>query len=123
MANNPPSVTILASSSYAAGTVLTGTQLFSASDPQGLSDINHITLYDANVTGGAVWRYNGSVITPGGAATGGFQFDYANRGLLTYTVGAGSNDFVFDAFDQAGAVSPDALWTITGTSVNHPPSV
>src|SRR5437762_3082637 len=76
MANNPPSVTILAAASYPAGTVLTGTQLFSASDPQGLSDINHITLYDLSTTGGAVWRYNGSIITPGGAAAGGFSFDY-----------------------------------------------
>ena len=56
MANSPPQVTILASSSYPAGTVLTGSQLFSASDPNGASDINHITLYDATTTNGAVWR-------------------------------------------------------------------
>src|SRR5204862_7673764 len=83
---------------------------------------DHITLYDSTTTNGAVWRYNGSVITPGGAAAGGYSFAYANRGLLTYTVGTGSNDFVFDAFDKAGAVSPDATWTITGTSSNNPPS-
>lgn len=123
MANNPPAVTILAGSSYAAGTVLTGTQLFSASDPQGSSDIDYIKLFDSGVTGGAVWRYNGSIITPGGGASGGFQFEYANRGLLSYTVGTGSNDFVFEAFDNAGVDSNDALHTITGTSTNNPPVV
>lgn len=121
MANNPPVVTILAGSSYAAGTVLTGTQLFSASDPQGSSDIDYIKVFDNVQENGAVWRYNGSVITPGGAAAGGFQFEYANRGLLTYMVGTGSNAFVIEAFDNAGADSNDATLTITGTSADTIP--
>ena len=117
--NTAPVVTILAQSSYAAGTVLTGSQLFSVSDPQGASDIGVIFLYDANVTNGAVWRYNGSVITPGGASSGGFSFDYANRSLLTYTVGTGSNDFAIEAFDKSGANSVvDPVHTITGTSTS-----
>jgi hypothetical protein len=53
----------------------------------------------------------------GGAASGGFQLDYANRGLLTYTVGTGSNDFTIDAVDKAGAVSNDATSTITGQPI------
>ena len=117
-----PSVAILAQPSYPTGTVLTGTQLFSASDPQGVSDIHHIKVYDGIPQAGAVWKYNTSVITPGSA---GFQFDYANRGLLTYTVGTGSNSFLFEAFDNAGHDSDDAAgtWTITGTSVSTAPSV
>jgi Ca2+-binding RTX toxin-like protein len=111
-----PTVTILAGSSYAAGTVLTGTDLFSADDPDGISDIDHITLFDDDTTGGAVWRYDGSIITPGGAAEGGYSFDYANRNLLTYTVGTGANDFVFEAFDKEGKDSNDALHTIMGMS-------
>src|SRR5204862_4326819 len=81
---------------------------------------DHITLYDSTTTNGAVWRYNGSVITPGGAAAGGYSFAYANRGLLTYTVGTGSNDFVFDAFDKAGTVSPDTFDTKSGSAVISP---
>ncbi|WP_444464691.1 beta strand repeat-containing protein [Rhodobacter capsulatus] len=118
--NSPPVVTALAGSSYAAGTVLTGTDLFSASDPQGSSDIDYIRVFDASLTGGAVWRYNGSVVTPGSA---GFQFEYANRGLLTYTVGTGSNTFVIEAFDNAGADSNDATLTIAGVATNSPPVV
>jgi hypothetical protein len=119
--NNAPLVTTLAGSNYAAGTVLTGTQLFSASDPQGSPDIDYIRVFDESQTGGAVWRYKGSVVTPG---SGGFQFEYGNRGLLTYTVGTGSNSFVIEAFDTAGADSNDASLTISGTTnVNNAPLV
>ncbi len=122
--NASPAVTILAGSNYAAGTVLTGTELFSATDPQGSSDIDYIKVFDANETGGAVWRYNGSIIHPGDGSQG-FQFEYGNRSLLTYTVGPGSNDFVIEAFDDAGEDSSDALHSIsgTGTSANDPPTV
>ncbi|MEK7996625.1 MAG: peptidoglycan recognition family protein, partial [Planctomycetota bacterium] len=118
--NTAPSVTILAASSYAAGTVLTGTQLFSASDAQGASDINHITIYDANETNGAVWKYNSAVIHPG---SGGYQIAYANRGLLTYTVGTGGNDSQIQAFDNAGLPSNAPVMSITGTATNTAPSV
>lgn len=114
--NSAPTVTILASASYAAGTVLTGSQLFSASDPDGSSDIDYIKVFDNSTTGGAVWKYNGQIITPGGASAGGYQFEYANRDLLTYTVGTGSNDFVFEAFDMAGVDSNDAGHEIAGGS-------
>src|SRR5437588_278606 len=80
--NNPPSGTILAGSSYAADTLLTRTHLFSFPTRRSSDLIDHITLYDSTTTNGAVWRYNGSVITPGGAAAGGFSFAYANRGLV-----------------------------------------
>ena len=121
--NSAPSVTIQAGSSYAQGTVLNGSNLFSASDPDGASDIDYIKLYDANTTGGGVWRYNGSVITPGGEVSGGYQFEYGNRNLLTYTVGVGTNDFVFEAFDDAGEDSNDAVGEITGTATNSASSV
>lgn len=113
--NQPPEVNILAASDYAAGTVLTGIDLISVTDPDGLSDIDFIKLFDANTTGGGVWRYNGSVVTPGGATAGGYQFEYGDRGLLTYEVGLGANDFVFEAFDISGADSNDTLGEITGT--------
>ncbi len=118
--NSPPTVTILAGSSYAAGTVLTGSQLFSVSDPQGTSDVNYVRVYDTNVTNGAVWKYNGSIITPGSS---GYPVTYANLNLLTYTVGTGSNDFQVEAVDKSGAVSNDPVHTITGTSTNSPPTV
>jgi hypothetical protein len=123
-ANSPPTITVLANSSYSAGTVLTGADIFSASDPQGTSTIDFIRLYDANVTNGAVWRYNGSIINPGNAASGGFSFEYGNRHLLTYTVGTGVNDFQLEAFDTAGANSAtDPVHSITGTSANSPPTI
>lgn len=102
-ANSAPNLGILAAASYAAGTILTGDQLFSVNDADGAGDIDHITLWDSNQSNGAVWRYNGSVISPGGVAEGGFQFNYANRSLLSYTVGTGENDFGFTAYDDAGA--------------------
>src|SRR5438477_375728 len=123
MANQAPSVTILAASSYAAGTRSEGRRVGKECSSQGVSDIYHITIYDRNMTGGAVMCYNGSIITPGGAAACGFTFDYANRTLLSNTVGSGSNHLVLNAFDQPGAVRPIATWTGTETSSNNPPSV
>ena len=117
--NTAPSVTILAAPSYAAGTVLTGSQLFSVSDAQGTSDIDYVKVFDANPEGGAVWRYSNAVITPGSS---GYQFEHANRNLLSYTVGSGSNQFLFEAFDNAGDDSNDALHTITATA-NQAPTV
>src|SRR5206468_2264095 len=111
--NTAPSVTILASSSYPAGTVLTGTQLFSVSDAQGESDINHVTIFDANETNGAVWKFNNSVIHPGSS---GFQLAYGNRSQLSYTVGTGANDSQIQAFDNAGLPSNAPVLSITGTA-------
>jgi Ca2+-binding RTX toxin-like protein/pimeloyl-ACP methyl ester carboxylesterase len=119
-ANSAPVVTILAGSSYPAGTILTGSQLFSVSDAQGTSDIDYVKIFDNSTTGGGVWRYNGQVITPGGASAGGFQFEYVDRALLTYTVGTGSNDFVFEAFDNSGADSNDAVGVIDGSGGSDP---
>ena len=109
--NDSPVVRILAKESYAAETVLTGTQLFSASDPEGESDIDHMMLFDDVISGAAIWQFDGEVITPGSA---GFEFEYSDRHLLTYTVGAISNDFVFAAFDNSGVASNNAPASISG---------
>ena len=117
--NSAPVVSFYANTSYAAGTTLTGAQIFSVADADGLSDLRSITLWDANQTNGAVWRYNGQGITPGGSAAGGFQFSYANRGLLTYVVGDGSNDFGFTARDNSGAYDYQTF-TINGMATKPP---
>ena len=102
--NNPPVISIIAGLNYAAGTVLTGDQLVSVSDPQGSADIDRVVFYDATTSNGAVWKYDGSVVVPGGGAAG-FSVSYANLSHLTYTVGTGTNDFAVEAFDKSGANS------------------
>ena len=122
--NTAPSVSISAGSSYAAGTVLTGDLLFTASDAQGVGDIDYIKVFDANETSGAEWRYAGALIHPGGGSAG-YAFEYANRASLTYKVGAGANDFQIQAFDNAGLPSNAPVVQITGTVTvtNTAPSV
>ncbi|RXV58479.1 hypothetical protein C6W92_16920 [Roseovarius sp. A46] len=113
--NDPPVITIEAVSSYAAGTVLTGTDLISVTDPDGSSDIQNILVYDASDAPGAVWRFNGTVIDPEGAGNQ-FELNYDNLDLLTYTVGTGTDQFSFEARDFSGNISNEALHTITATS-------
>lgn len=113
--NDPPAVTIEAASSYAAGTALNGTDLISVTDPDGSSDIQNILVYDAINSPGAVWRFNGTVIDPGGAGNQ-FDLNYDNLSLLTYTVGTGSDTFSFEARDFSGNISDEASHTITATT-------
>lgn len=115
----PPTVSIVANSSYIAGTVLSGFDLFNASDNTG---IDFFKIYDAIPENGAVWRYDSAIISPG---TGSLPYEYANRGLLTYTVGTGTNQFLIEATDFSGNFSAESqgLWTINGTAQSQNPDL